>query len=147
VRELLPKFLSGKPETSLANWDGTMSADRAEPLLMAAWWREFARALYADELGDAFRGNWAARAVFLDNVLSRQQHWCDDVRTPAVEGCNEILAVSLEKALADLERRYGRTGNGASRTSPGTATGRSHASPGSRACLTSACRAAGTPTR
>ena len=31
---------------------------------MAAWWREFARALYADELGDAFRANWAARAVF-----------------------------------------------------------------------------------
>ena len=49
-----------------------MAAERAEPLIMAAWWREFARALYADELGDAFRANWAARAVFVGNVLSGQ---------------------------------------------------------------------------
>jgi len=69
-----------------AAWDATMAADRAEPLIMAAWWREFARALYADELGDAFRGNWNARAVFVGNVLSGQSHWCDDVRTPLPEG-------------------------------------------------------------
>jgi penicillin amidase len=108
ARELLPKFLAGKPDERLAAWDGSMSIDRAEPLLMAAWWREFARALYADELGDAFRANWAARAVFLDNVLSRQPHWCDDVRTPAVESCEHILAASFEKATHELEKRYGK---------------------------------------
>ena len=37
----------------LAAWDASMAADRTEPLIMAAWWRELARALYADELGDS----------------------------------------------------------------------------------------------
>ena len=87
-----------------------MSPERPEPLIFNAWWREFARALYADELGVAFRGQWRQRAVFLENVLADrdgQARWCDDVRTPRVETCDEILGASLEKALADLRRRYG----------------------------------------
>ena len=94
----------------LAKWDGSMAAERAEPLIAWAWWRELARALYADELGDAFNANWQSRAVFTNAVLSGdadQARWCDDVRTPAVETCEEILAVSLEAALADLRQRYG----------------------------------------
>jgi penicillin amidase len=111
VREMLPRFIAAKPDHEavkrLAAWDGTMSADRAEPLLAMAWWREFARALYADELGDAFRPNWGPRALFVGNALAGQFHWCDDVRTPAVESCDGLLAESLEKALDDLRRRYG----------------------------------------
>jgi penicillin amidase len=111
VRELLPRFIAARPDHEavkrLAAWDGSMSAERAEPLIMAAWWREFARALYADELGDAFRANWSPRAVFINNVLSGQRHWCDNVRTPQVESCDRLLAESLDKALEDLRRRYG----------------------------------------
>jgi penicillin amidase len=84
-----------------------MAAERAEPLIMVAWWREFARALYADELGDAFRLNWGPRAIFVGNVLSGQSHWCDNVHTPSVESCENLLSDSLEKALEDLRRRYG----------------------------------------
>jgi penicillin amidase len=111
VRELLPRFVAAQPKNEivrmLAAWDGTMAADRPEPLIMAAWWREFARGLYADELGDAFRPNWGPRALFVGNVLAGQSHWCDDVRTARVEGCEELLSDSLEKALEDLRRRYG----------------------------------------
>jgi penicillin amidase len=107
ARQLLPHFLSAYPEKNLQSWDGTMAAERAEPLIMAAWWREFARALYADELGEAFRPNWSARAVFLENVLASERHWCDDVRTPSVETCAELLASSFEKAMQDLRTRYG----------------------------------------
>ena len=118
MRELLPKLLATRPRSEearqalalLAKWDGAMAADRAEPLIAWAWWRELARAVYADELGDAFRQNWLARAVFLGNVLSgdpAQARWCDDVRTPAIETCEEALALSLEAALADLSKRYG----------------------------------------
>ena len=46
---------------------------------------EFVRQLYADELGDSFGANWAARAVFVQNVLSGQSHWCDNVRTTRSE--------------------------------------------------------------
>jgi penicillin amidase len=118
MRELLPKLLATRPRSEearkalslLAKWDGAMAAGRAEPLIAWAWWRELTRAIYADELGDAFRQNWLARAVFLANVLSGDPgpaRWCDDVRTPAIETCEEQLAQSLEAALADLSKRYG----------------------------------------
>ena len=118
MRELLPKLLATRPRSEearkalalLAKWDGAMAPERAEPLIAWAWWRELARAIYADELGDAFRANWLARAVFLGNVLSgdpAHARWCDDVRTPATETCEEALALSLDAALADLNKRYG----------------------------------------
>jgi penicillin amidase len=118
MRELLPALLKTRPRSDeakralalLAGWDASMLAGRPEPLIAWAWWRELTRALYADELGDAFRANWSSRAQFVANVLSGERghaRWCDDVRTPAVENCEEILALSLEAALADLRRRYG----------------------------------------
>ena len=111
VRELLPRFTAANPKhevmRKLAAWDGTMAAERDEPLIMTAWWREFARALYGDELGPVFRQNAGARAVFIHNVLSGQEHWCDDVRTPQKESCERLLIDSLENALEDLKRRYG----------------------------------------
>lgn len=118
ARELLPKLLSFEGQSTqarralsaLSRWDGTMSADRAEPLILVAWWRELARAIYADELGDAFEHNWSTRAVFLGNVLANvdgQARWCDNVRTRPVETCAEVLSASLEKSLQDLNQRYG----------------------------------------
>ncbi|MCX7960014.1 MAG: penicillin acylase family protein [Burkholderiales bacterium] len=116
MRELLPRLLAARPRSeearralaSLATWDGTMASDRPEPLIAWGWWRELARAIYADELADAFRANWRERARFLAKVLSGEAaEWCDDVRTAAVETCEEQLAVSLEAALSDLKKRYG----------------------------------------
>ena len=111
VRELLPVFTAANPDhevmQKLAAWDATMAADRPEPLIMAAWWRELARQLYADELGELFRPNWAARALFVNNALTRQNHWCDNVSTPLVENCQRLLIDSLETALEDLKTRYG----------------------------------------
>jgi penicillin amidase len=118
VRELLPYLLATHAATPqaqaalarLAAWDGTMSADRAEPLIVVAWWRELTRAIYADELGPAFRAAWSTRAQFVASVLADrdgQSRWCDDIGTPRVETCPEILAESLERALADLRGRYG----------------------------------------
>jgi len=118
VRELLPRLLATQPATpqaraalaKLAAWDGTMSAERPEPLIVTAWWRELTRAIYADELGPTFSANWSTRAQFVSNVLANrngQGRWCDDTRTAKVETCDEILADSLERALADLRGRYG----------------------------------------
>ena len=115
ARELLPKLLSttGKDEDSrnalalLAAWDGSLSADRAEPLIFTAWWRELARALYADELGAAFDANWSPRAAFTVAALGAASRWCDDVRTRPVETCAEIQASSLQAALGGLRQRYG----------------------------------------
>jgi len=117
MRESLPRLLETRPRSEearraldlLRKWDGTMGADRPEPVIAWAWWREFTRTLYADELGDVFRTQWAPRAVFVANVLARtgdHARWCDDVRTPALETCEELLAISLENALADLRQRH-----------------------------------------
>jgi penicillin amidase len=119
AREQLPRLLATRPASAaakralglLAAWDGTMAADRPEPLIITAWWRALARAIYADELGDAFDANWLQRPVFIGNVLADkngQSRWCDDVRTPKRESCAEILTESLEAALADLRKRYGK---------------------------------------
>ncbi|MGE5640585.1 MAG: penicillin acylase family protein [Clostridia bacterium] len=118
VRELLEK-LKRVPAASpaaaaalrqLAGWDGTMAADRVEPLIFVAWWRELARGVYADELGDAFTSNWQHRPQFLAAVFTPgapQARWCDDVRTARTETCDEVAAQALERALADLRKRYG----------------------------------------
>jgi penicillin amidase len=115
ARELLPHLLSAKPRDEgarealkmLATWDGEMAAARPEPLILVAWWRELAFAVYADELGDGFRRNWTPRPVFLTSVLRENSAWCDDVRTRRGETCDELLSDALDKALADLKRRYG----------------------------------------
>ena len=115
VRELLPRLLSTPPRDEaarealklLAAWDGDMAAPRPEPLIVVAWWRELAFALYADELGDAFRGRWSTRAPFVERALGTGSAWCDNVRSRPVERCEEVLSDSLDKALRDLRRRFG----------------------------------------
>ena len=115
VRELLPLLLDTKPRTAaagellgrLAAWDGTMAAGRPEPLIVSAWWRELGRALYADELGAAFSEHWGLRVVFLQKALKENSAWCDNIRTPAIESCDTLLSESLERALLDLQKRYG----------------------------------------
>ena len=119
AREELPRLLATKPLSAearralalLSAWDGRMAAGRPEPLIMTAWWRALARAIYADELGDAFDANWLQRPEFIGNVLADkggQARWCDDVRTPRRESCAEVLSASLEAALSDLRARYGK---------------------------------------
>ncbi len=118
ARELLPGMLKTEPRSAagaqalkaLAAWDATMAPERPEPLIFVAWWREFSRGVYADELGDAFRRNWLYRPQFLASVLADphgEALWCDDVRTARRETCAEVLSQSLEAALADLRKRYG----------------------------------------
>jgi len=118
MREVLPLMLAAKPaggraaeaHALLSQWDGSMYAGRKEPLIATAWWREFTRALYADELGDAFASNWLMRPQFVAAALAGRDgagQWCDNVRTPAVETCRDLLLASLDAALADLSRRYG----------------------------------------
>ncbi len=93
----------------LTAWDMHMRPDRPEPLIFAAWMRNFAKALFADELGDTFNSVWNDRPNFLTGVLKAEPAavFCDDVKTPAKEDCAAILAKSLGAALDDLAERYG----------------------------------------
>jgi penicillin amidase len=117
--QLLPLLVDTQPSNdaarqaiaSLAAWDGTMAADRVEPLLFATWMRELSRVVTQDELGpDLFKTQWQPRTVFLIDVLSDrngQARWCDDITTPAIETCADMKTRALDLALADLTKRLG----------------------------------------
>jgi penicillin amidase len=95
----------------LTTWDATMRADRPEPLIFTAWVREAVRAIYADDLGSAFRSYFDSRAPALLRLLEGRatgRDWCDDRTTPERERCGIVLAAALNIALRDLEQRYGR---------------------------------------
>jgi penicillin amidase len=100
----------------LAGWDGTMAVDRAEPLIFNAWTREISRQIFADELGPELMADyWDQRNVHqaMVNVLKNvngQSRWCTDVGAKAgtaAQTCADLMAKSLELALAEMETRYG----------------------------------------
>ena len=94
----------------LTTWDATMRADRPEPLIFTAWMREAVRAIYRDDLGAAFDRYFDTRATALIRLLEGQatgRDWCDDRTTPERERCGAMLAAALNRALGDLEVRYG----------------------------------------
>jgi len=91
----------------LKRWDRQMDRTRPEPLIFMAWLREANRALYADELGKLFDGYWGARPNVVRHMLTSATRWCDVVGTTAKETCDSRMAVALDRALADLEKRYG----------------------------------------
>jgi penicillin G amidase len=118
AEEFLEILLATKPAdeiarkalTELSIWEGTMTKEGAAPLIFNAWVRQLNKYVYADEMGDLFKGYWKQRPLFLKKVLLGQngrQKWCDDVTTDQKESCADILSKSLSVALADLSERYG----------------------------------------
>ncbi len=116
--DMLPLLRAAEPpdaqarewQTRLLAWDGEMVAERAEPLVYAAWMRAASRRIYADELGPLFAEFWEQRALFLYNVLrdaDGQGRWCDDVATPEPESCARTAGLALADALAELRRDHG----------------------------------------
>jgi penicillin amidase len=113
ARETLPALLrltrrpagraAGEALDLLAAWDGTVSADRPEPLVFHAWMRAFGRAALA--AGGVPEGAWDASSRFLGLVLrdpeGRGAPWCGQA------GCAALLGASLEEAIAGLQARFG----------------------------------------
>ena len=116
AQELLPLMLKIKPTSPtakaaidmLSGWDGTMTRDRAEPLIYEWWVRELNRALYADELGGLFPEVLTPSPRLVRHILTKVPQWCDDITTPdRKETCDEMLNRSLDRALTILTERHG----------------------------------------
>lgn len=124
AQEILPVLRKAVPRTDrakaalglLAEWNGSMDANAPQPLLFNAWMRAISRQIFADELGDALMADyWEQRNFHQSTVnvlLNRggQGKWCADVTSDAGrrQGCDDVLGVSLDVALVDLEARYGK---------------------------------------
>ena len=120
ARGLLPLMLRVKPTGErgrqavkmLAEWDFEMRRDRPEPLLYVAWLRRLVVALAEDEIGEALLADYMGLVFrpdprFVETVLTRHGHWCDDIGTPMEESCEEQLAVALDRALDEITATLG----------------------------------------
>ena len=54
-----------------------------------------------------FASFWGVRPRFMEQILKRRPVWCDDISTTPVETCAALASRALDRALADLARRYG----------------------------------------
>lgn len=125
AQELLPLLAQTVPRSErakaalydLSRWNGSMDANRAEPLIFTAWMREASRQIFVDELGDALlKDYWEQRNVHLSMVnvlknLNGQGNWCKNVNAAAADrpqNCADLLSASLDAALTDLGKRYGK---------------------------------------
>ena len=91
----------------LQSWDGVMDRNRAEPLLYSHWLRALNQQIYFDELGELGPRLLGLRPLFIEQVLTQNQRWCDDTQTDAIENCEEMLSRSLSNAMDVLTERFG----------------------------------------
>ncbi|HEV7765206.1 MAG TPA: penicillin acylase family protein [Thermoanaerobaculia bacterium] len=81
---------------TLAQWDGSMTADSKAAALFAAWWRRMPHAVFEDELA----GDWNTGRVVLDEVLTTHSPVIDDKRTKAIETARDISARAMRDAVS-----------------------------------------------
>jgi penicillin amidase len=97
-------------QQQLAGFDGTMSADRAAPLIYWAWMRHLTLRVIGDDLRVVPDKHVGGRSFFdaLDAILERDDAtWCDDNRTPVAETCVQQAGAALDAALEELQTLQG----------------------------------------
>jgi len=107
----LPEEAAARPEVQkLKAWDYVLDADRAEPLLYAAFLHELPRVTWADELGASFSSYTGPRANMLFSIFGENApnaHWCNDITSSKTETCGDIAGRAMENALKALHETYG----------------------------------------
>ena len=108
AQEMTPLLLSHMSEelrstdpmlSALAEWDGDMRHDIAEPLLLVLWMENVKKRLAKDEMEDAFPRFRGIRAEFIREVLRVNTDWCDDIQTDELETCEK----QITSAWADVK--------------------------------------------
>lgn len=122
ARELMAILGAAQPLTAagrdalarLKAWDGTMAADRPEPLLFHAWRRELAERVFADDFG-ALAADFVTTADTTRALLhvltteSTARDWCDDRSTAQrFESCLTLISESLDASVQRLAETSGR---------------------------------------
>ncbi|MEQ8333023.1 penicillin acylase family protein [Nisaea sp.] len=92
----------------LRNWDGTMSRNRAEPLIYSLWTALLHRRIFGDDLGDLIGEYRRPYPHMFRAVLTGDTSWCDDIRTDSVEPCAALIRDSLQETVARLTAKFGQ---------------------------------------
>jgi penicillin amidase len=98
----------------LRQWNLDASENQAAPAIFQAWYYELLPAIAGDELGPEFAADYQGldrasyRSRFLLHTLAdRTNVWCDDVRTPAKETCDDAASAALHSGIARLTQQLG----------------------------------------
>jgi len=97
----------------LKNWDYTMRADAAAPLIFDQCYTELIRSVFGDEVGEELLDLLFAQdilpSILLDKIrISKTSGWLDNVETADVtEGLPEDVQVAFRKAVSDISAYAG----------------------------------------
>jgi penicillin G amidase len=98
----------------LRQWNLDARADQAAPAVFQAWYYELVPGVAGDELGPVLTTDYQGldrasyRSRFLLRTLAdRNNAWCDDVRTPAKETCDDAVSAALHAGIARLAKQLG----------------------------------------
>jgi len=123
AKALLPLLLShAHPQSGpdrqavewLRQWNADASAGSAAQAIFEEWFYQLVPAMVADDLGPLVTENYRGRFSFVTRFLVRTltdpkaASWCDDVKSPPVETCDDAVTFALNRGVADLTRRLGR---------------------------------------
>jgi penicillin amidase len=97
---------------TVRHWNGDARGDSAAAAIFEAWFLRLAPTIVGDELGPAVTENYQGRFSYVSRFLARtlasaDDRWCDDVRTPKKETCDDAVTAALHDAVVDLKRRLG----------------------------------------
>jgi penicillin G amidase len=116
---LQPYLLAVEPASDLEaaalelaeDWDYCCDADCAGASIYQVWYQFMLRNTLGDELGDllsAYEGKqYIHMPMMIEMMSDPDAAWFDDVRTPAVETRDDIVARSLSDTVIWLEERFG----------------------------------------
>jgi penicillin amidase len=98
----------------LRQWNFDARGDQAAPAIFQAWYYELVPSIAGDELGPVLTPNYMGldrssyRSRFLFNTLAaRDNVWCDDIRTPARETCDDAATAALHLGIVRLTTQLG----------------------------------------
>ena len=94
----------------LSAWNGEMNEHLPEPLIYAAWLREFHKRLIRDELGPLAAEFTHPNPLFIERVfrdIDGAAVWCDIIQSAPIETCTDIARQSLDEALVWITENHG----------------------------------------
>src|SRR5439155_3458422 len=93
-------------------WNAGTRGDSSAAAVFEAWFHRLAPALAGDELGpaltDLYQGRFSYVTRFIRQTLTaNDSSWCDDVRTPKRETCDETVSTALHEAVLQMTHSLG----------------------------------------